>query len=333
MAAPENPVILGIDVSKDWVDINVHGQDEVHRIDNAKRPINDVLKPYRGAIVAVESTNTYHKLAVERAMALGMTVYLIDGRRLKNYAEAIGQRFRNDAIDARLIARYVAHEHHQLKPFKPRPAELEQLWTLLKRRGALVQERIAHDQRFADFKGFAKVATHLKAVRKALCAAIKSIDASVKTLIDTLGYHDDFKRLLDIPGIGPLNAAMLVARYHASDVQHHDALVAFIGIDVRTKDSGKHKGRRKLTKHGDGEARRLIYLAAESACRPGQLFEQRYKDLITKGMKPIAAHIVVARKLIKIAFAILSKGITFDAARVFTRPPAGVTCTPAQGAS
>jgi len=44
---------------------------------------------------------------------------------------------------------------------------------------------------------------------------------------------------------------MLVSRCHCGDFAHHDAFVAFLGIDVRTKDSGKHKGRRKLTKHGD----------------------------------------------------------------------------------
>ena len=333
MAAPQNPVILGIDVSKEWLDINVYGQDDVHKIDNAKRPIHDLLKRYRGALIALESTNTYHKLAVERAIALGITVYLIDGRRLKSYAEAVGQRFRNDAIDAKLIARYLAHEQHQLRPFKPRSAQLDQLRTLLKRRASLVQERVAHDQRFVDFKGFAKISAQLKSMRKALCATIKAIDAAISELIHSLGYTDDFKRLQAIPGIGPLNAAMLVSRYHCGDFTHHDAFVSFLGIDVRTKDSGKHKGRRKLTKHGDGEARRLIYLAAETASRTGQLFEQRYKALLDKGMKPTAAYIVVARKLIKIAFAILAKKISFDPARVFGRKPAAVACTPTQGAS
>jgi len=179
MAAPQNPVILGIDVSKEWLDVNVHGHDDVQKI-NAKRPTNTLLKRYAGALIALESTNTYHKLVVERAIALGMAVYLIDGYRLKNYADAVGQRFRNDAIDARPIARYVANEYEQLKPFKPRPAQLDPLCTLLKRRASLVQDRVAFDQRLADVKGFPEVNKQLKSLRKALCAAIKAIGEAIK---------------------------------------------------------------------------------------------------------------------------------------------------------
>lgn len=60
MAALQNPVILGIDVSKEWLDINVYGEYDVHKIDNTKRPIQDLLKRYCGALIALESTNTYH---------------------------------------------------------------------------------------------------------------------------------------------------------------------------------------------------------------------------------------------------------------------------------
>lgn len=333
MITPPNAVILGIDVSKEWLDCCVLDQADAQRIDNTKRAIMVLLKRHPGAIVALESTNTYHKLAVECATKRGMTVYLVNGYRLKSYAEAVGQRHRNDAIDASLIARYVASEITRLKPFKPRPAQLDQLCTLLKRRASLVQDRVAHDQRFNDLKGFPEITKRLKSIRKNICDTIKAIDEVMKKLIHSLGYADDFKRLQAVPGIGPLNAAMLVSRYHCGDFDHHDAFVSYLGIDVRTKDSGKHKGRRKLTKHGDSEARRLIYLAAETASRTGQLFAQRYRALIDKGLKPVAAHIVIARKLIKIAFAILAKGVTFDPARVFVRPPAGTPCTPAQGAS
>lgn len=334
MSMSAEPVILGIDVSKAWLDINVHGHDHVERIDNKKGAIKAFLKKHRGALVAIESTNTYHREAVACAHALGMTTYLLSGLRLKKYGEAIGQRHRNDPIDAKLLARYLARERSELKPYLPRAYELEQLWMLLKRRASLVQTGVAETQRFSDFEGFADVSREIEKMHKALKAAIKAIDLHMNALIKKLGYTEDAKRLATIPGVGPLNAAMLLARFHAGDFPTHDAFVAFLGMDVRAKDSGKLVGKRKLTKHGDGEARRLIYLAAETASREGQFFHARYQALIARGIKPTAAHIIIARKIVKIAFALLSKGLTFDPSRVFRRPAAaGLACTPDPGAS
>ncbi len=83
-----------------------------------------------------------------------------------------------------------------------------------------------------------------------------------------------------------------------------DAFIAFLGLDVRVRDSGTCRGRRKLTKQGDPELRRLLHLAAMQACRhpSWQGFYQRYTD---RGLSKIQALVILARKLARVAFALL----------------------------
>jgi transposase len=134
MNALTDPVILGVDVSKEWLDIHRQGDAKVTRIDNTRIAIDAYLKPYRGAAMAVEATNRFHELMVERARRWGVTVYLISGYELKHYAVSVRRRMRTDPIDAQLLSRFLARERDQLTPYQPRPAQLNRLWQLLKRK-------------------------------------------------------------------------------------------------------------------------------------------------------------------------------------------------------
>ncbi|MBT8129377.1 MAG: transposase, partial [Gammaproteobacteria bacterium] len=83
-----------------------------------------------------------------------------------------------------------------------------------------------------------------------------------------------------------------------------DAFVAFIGIDVRLRESGGYKGKRKLTKRGEAELRRLLYCATQPACCYPP-FQAYYLKQIDKGLSKTAAKVVLARKLARIAFSLM----------------------------
>jgi transposase len=70
------------------------------------------------------------------------------------------------------------------------------------------------------------------------------------------------------------------------------------------------KGKRKLTKRGEPELRRLLYCAAQPA-RCHKPFEDYYQSQIDKGLPKIAAKVILARKLARIAFALMAKQQSF----------------------
>ena len=76
MAMQVDQVILGCDVSQDWLDIGVYGEDEPTHIDNEREAIDAYLQRHPAGVLGIEATNTFHELLVERALTLGLTVYV-----------------------------------------------------------------------------------------------------------------------------------------------------------------------------------------------------------------------------------------------------------------
>lgn len=320
MATQMQSVLLGVDVSQGWLDFHQHGEEAVERIANERRAIDGFLKRFPAGALAVEATNTYHQLLVERALKRGLVVYLVSGYQIKHYGHALGQRMRTDEIDARLISRFLAREIDQLKPFEPKSPEHALLWALLKRRAKVIQSRQQLQQSFAGIK---QLQRHAQQIRNTLARVLADLDRRLAKLVCALGWQEEVQRVRGIPGVGPLTAQALVAAYHSGSFVHHDPFIAYLGLDVRAKDSGKFRGQRKLTKHGDGEYRRLLYCAAVTACRMPGYFRERYEGLLARGLATTAAHVVIARKLAIVGFNLLRKGAEFDPAKLTPSAPGG----------
>ncbi len=83
---------------------------------------------------------------------------------------------------------------------------------------------------------------------------------------------------------------------------HMDQVVAYVGMDLRVKESGKWKGQTKLSKRGSGRVRRSLYLAALRSIRlPTSPFRIYYRRLVDRGMKKGMAVVAVMRKLLIVA--------------------------------
>lgn len=314
MAMRTRKIILGCDVSQQWLDHCRYGDSETIQIRNDRRDIDRWLKPWAGQPVAlaIEATNTYHELVVERALHFGLTVYLISGYQLRHYAECLNIRMRTDAVDAQLLARFLDREIDALRPYAPPSAAHRQLMRLLKRRALVVKQ---NQQLRQSFAGLPELRSSAGRVRRQLQQLISSIDKRLRRLARELGWNADLARLRTAPGIGPLNALALCAAYHTGYFPHRDPFIAFLGLDVRTKDSGQHKGRRKLTKKGEPEYRRLLYNAAMAAVRDGQYFHDEHLRLQARGLCKTAALVVIARKIARIAFGLLRNQTDFDPKR------------------
>jgi transposase len=309
MAVAVTPVILGIDVSKDWLDVCQQGLDQVERINNARTTIEALLKRHPNAAIAVEATNTYHELLVDRALQRGMAVYVINGYQLKHYANSLGQRMRTDQGDARLLARFLEREISDLKPYQPRNPRETQVRRLLGRRAMLVKLQTQLRQSFEAVTGFTRSVNSVLARTKGL---IVLIDKRLNALTRELGWQADLARLRSLPGVGPLTALALLEAYHSGQFNHRDPFIAFLGMDLRSKDSGVHTGKRRLTKQGNPETRRLLFNAAMAAISSGRYFRPDYLAFQNRGFSKIQALVAISRKIAKLAFAMLKQQTTFD---------------------
>lgn len=305
MAKRVEKITLGIDIAKDEGVVHDWASATTRRVANQDAAIAEFFQSLSGPVqIAIEPTSNYHMAWVEQALASGFEVYLVNPRQLVHYREAVNQRNKTDPADAWLLARYLVHEVTQLRPYRPQSKQAQYLWALLKRRARVVQARKQLQQSFRDIQ------LQAQALFTQFKQLLTRIDQRIQRAIEALGWQDDYQRCVSIPGIGPLNAAALVAAYHRGAFANSDAFIAFIGMDVRLRESGRYRGKRRLTKRGEAEIRRLLYCAAQPA-RNYSRFEQYYQKQIDKGLPKIAAKVILARKLARIAFALMHNQSSF----------------------
>lgn len=309
MAKQVEECTIGVDVAKGWLDIYVAEQGDFERIDNTEEAIEEWLRGVVGPVrISVEATNRYHELFIERAHQQGHRVYIIDAFKLSRYRDAVGHRAKTDRRDAELLARYLQQEHEHLRCWQPRDPRQTRLWRLLKRRATLVQTNVRLRQSLADIGALDSAAKELIRHCQQL---VRQVDRELQAQARRLDWQQDLQRSGGVPGLGPTTSLALVTTFHRHNFRNADAFVAYIGLDVRVRDSGKFRGRRKLTKKGEPEIRRLLYNAAMTACRDPH-WKPYYQSLRDRGFSGTAALMALARKLVRVCYALLDKQVSFD---------------------
>jgi len=138
--------------------------------------------------------------------------------------------------------------------------------------------------------------------------------------------HSAVKLLRQIPSIGPIRAALLVALLQTPHrFRSKRQLWAYSGFAVETHDSGEYRyvrgkvqrNRERITVRGlnDNHNRDLKNLfkgaAISASTRPGPLHDF-YLARVAKGMRPTMARLTLARKIAAITLTMWKKGVSFD---------------------
>jgi transposase len=306
---------IGVDVAKDEIVVACSESSfPVRQIANQHAAVLAFLKNLPvGSRIGVESTGSYHELFAEAAHQRGFVVFLLNPKDTRHYAKAVGLRGKTDRVDAELIARMIAHEHTKLHAWVPPTPQQREMDRLIKRRATLVALREAAAMSLHELDGFA---ADLKALRTRFNQLIARIDLRVKALVEADPERkQNFARLCTITGVGPVIGTALVNTLERRPMNSADAFVAFTGLDPRPDDSGQHRGKRRLSKRGPAELRRLLYMAAMSAIntKPWRPLYEHYR---TKGLSSTATLVILARRIARTAWSIYTHKTQFDPERL-----------------
>lgn len=308
--------VVGIDVAKHT--LAIAGSDPrrpVCTLANEERAIEawlDTLPPQ--ACLGVESTGRYSEPLLQRAAARGLTVYLLNPRDLHHYARSVHRGAKTDPLDARLIARYLQLHYSELRPYRP-PSALEQTLQHLQRgRATLVRLSTALNQMLGDLP---ELATQAQPVQRAMRELQRHLEQRAGQLLAQDPPRADLaKRLCTIPGVGPITSTCFATVLPRLQPTSADALVAYAGHDPVPKDSGNAHGRRRLSKRGPPELRRLAFLAAMAASRNAPEWKALYDALRQRGRPAIQALTILARRMLRTLYALYAHGGTYDPHRL-----------------
>jgi transposase len=298
---------IGIDISKDHLDVHRLPGDERRRFDNSKAGHKALIRwigdtPAR---VVYEPTGYYHR-ALERALAAaGMPIAKVNPRQARRFAEATGNLAKTDALDAAMLTRMGA-----LLSLEARPVPsgiINDLRDLRTARNALIKDQVAALTR-AKAITLPLLKRHNAARLKQIEAQREAVDAEINALIQ--GDPDLAQRfaiLCSIPGIAEVSAAMLLIEMPELGSLDEKQVAALAGLAPIARQSGNWKGK-SFIRGGRQQVRQGLYMPALVAIRFNADLKTKYEQLIKAGKAPKQAITAVMRKLIILANALLKKG-------------------------
>ncbi|SRR5258706_217232 len=304
MAEITNPSNVGIDVSKDWLDIVVIPSGETWRTENIAEEIDVLVEKLEKLVperIIIEATGGYERLVTSKLYLARLPVCRVNPKRVRYFARSVGQLAKTDKLDAKVLARF----GEVIKPALTQlPSDQEALLSaLLARREQLTAMRVAESNRMDTAP--ARVRPSLNEHITWLKNQLKELDRQIDDFINQnpdLKEKDEF--LQEVQGIGKKTSAKLIA--DVPELGHCDRkqIAALIGTAPYNHDSGYKKGQRSIS-GGRPDVRRILYMATLAATRSNPVIKAFYQRLLKAGKKKKVAIVACMRKLLTILNAIL----------------------------
>jgi len=296
---------VGIDVSKDRLDVHILPQDEAFAVERNGKGLAllvERLRPLLPSLIVVEATGGFESTTAAALAGAGLPLVIVNPAQIRHYAQALGKRAKTDPIDAMVIARFALDIRPELRAL---PDEITQfLADLVARRRQIVEMMQAERQREkrATLKRVKKsIARLIAALEKELAELDSEIDDAVR---GSPAWREKEDLLASVPGVGQKTARTLIAELPELGSLDRKTVASLVGLAPYTRQSGRWRGR-SMIGGGRKTVRSALFIAAMVACRYNPVLKPFYERLVAAGKPKVLAIIAVARKLITILNAIL----------------------------
>jgi transposase len=324
---------VGIDVSKDTLQvcisvIDTNGKVTVKgsgKINNKVTAFDSFLtwvdKHCKAKILPIrfvmESTGVYHEQLAWYLFQKDLAVCVVLPNKAKHYLKSIGNKSKNDSIDARGLAQMGLEQSLQLwQPLSKNIYELRMLTRQhqrlqeLKNQSQNQKHSILYSQIVDDF-----IIKQLNKLIDLYELQIEQIGQEIAQLLvkDPI-LKSKIEELCKIKGLGLLSVATLIAETNGfTGFENVRQLVSFAGYDVVENQSGQRRGKTKISKKGNSRIRRILFLPAFNAVRFGEpvcqaLFERVFERTQIK----MKGYVAVQKKLLMLCFAIWKNDTKYD---------------------
>jgi transposase len=287
----------GIDVSKDRLDVVVLPEGRFFSVSNDAVGWAELvarLLPLAVSAIGIEASGGYERGIIRALLAVGLSVRRINPNKLRQFARARGVLAKNDRLDARLIAEYVA-----IMPTRvvQRDAAAERLAEIVIMRRQLCDEHVAVENQAAHVED-AMLQRLTKRRLARLEADIHLLDKRMAEMVAAnAALTQRYELLISMPGVGPVLAFTLIALLPELGKMNRKQIAALVGLAPYDFDSGKLRGHRSIY-GGRMPVRNVLYMAALSASRYNPALKAFSKRLANADKKAKVILVAVMRKMI-----------------------------------
>lgn len=302
---PVSPSFVGIDVSKDRLDVHVLPSKRAFAVARNGEGLDRLvgaLSELAPALIVLEATGGF-ELTVAAALAgAGLPLAVINPRQIRDFARATGRLAKTDALDAAIIALFA----DRIRP-EPRPvaeAEAQALAELVARRRQLI-EMIGMEANRRRQARAPKVQRTLEATLKTLEAQLAELDREIDDMVrGSPAWRAADDLLTSVPGVGDVTARTLIAELPELGRLDRRRLAALVGIAPLNRDSGQRRGHRAIA-GGRTAVRNVLFMATLTAIRWNPVIKAHYAQLTARGRPKKVAIVACMRRLLGILNAII----------------------------
>lgn len=303
MTLPQD--VIGVDIAKGWIDVFYTSSSRHERIIVTSPALAKFARKAGGCLVVLEASGGYERPLTAALAKAGVSYARVNPRQAREFARATGRLAKTDKVDAEILARM--GRALELAPTAPLDPDRVHLAELVARREDLVTN-IGRESNRLETASVACIIKEIKSLVRVLDRHLKAIDARIAALVersDTLAAAN--RRLRSVKGIGPVVAAVLMARLPELGQLSHRQTASLAGLAPHACESGLQRGKRRIW-GGRAEVRRALYIAAKSASQWDPVFIAFRKRLTDAGKPFKTAIIACARKMLTILTAMFRNG-------------------------
>lgn len=301
---------VGIDVSKDRLDIAVLGETKASQTGNDEKGIAGLIRDMKALEperIVVEATGGYQRAVVAGLFRNGLAVAVVNPSRVRQFARACGLLAKTDKLDAQILA--VFGERVKPRLYEGKDEKERELSGLLVRRRQLEEMIKAEKNR-------------LRTIQPSLQASVERIihciQSEKKDVEDQIGvfiagqeeWQVGRRILASAPGVGPVATATFLADLPELGKMDRKKIAALVGVAPMNHDSGRKRGYRK-TKGGRADVRSVLYMATLVACRYNPTIKVQYENLLKRGKEKKVALTACMRKFLTILNAMMRDQVPF----------------------
>lgn len=291
---------IGIDVSKQLLEVAVHKSDYHFRCPNDPKKFSTLIAELialRPARIVLEATGGLERPLLQALHAIGMPIVLVNPRQVRDFAKALGLLAKTDRLDAGVLAHFGAAIEPPLRPIKA--TEETELDALMGRRNQLSDMLVAEKNRrgsAATKAARADLDAHIEWLEQRLKALDKELKEQLKSCV---AWQRKDEILQSVKGIGFVTSVSLLADCPELGQLNRHQIAKLAGVAPLNRDSGKQRGTRHIF-GGRAQVRAKLYMATLTAIRCNPVIKAFYQQLIARNKLKKVAIVACMRKLLTI---------------------------------
>jgi len=302
-----NDINIGIDTGQAMLDIYVRPTGELQSVENNSEGIRTAIrfiKKFKPDRVLIEATGRLEMAFFCAAHKAGLPVCVCNPIQVRKFAQAIGRMAKTDKLDARDIAYY--GDTIKPDPTDLKPEKLRLLSDLLAVRSQCLEMSTMQKNRLQRMPK--TVHRSIRNILNSITKEIASIDQQLDKLVAEIPhYQERVNQLISAKAVGKVLAYTLLSDLPELGQLNRKEIAALVGVAPMNRDSGKHKGKRKI-RGGRHKIRTVLFVSMLSAIQCHPTIKPMYQKLVAAGKPKKVAIVACMRKQLIILNTMVKNG-------------------------